>query len=139
MDQGPGSRRPRVLLEHQNPRVLARQWRTLEAAGFAVETCMGPSTFADRTCPLTSRGVCQKAAAADVVVAGLPAHDIAVYIALRTRFPDREVLLAMSEEERARLPLPHLLEEVANLVPRNQDGDELVATVRAAMGAPDPS
>lgn len=129
----PHGRRPRVLVEHENPQVLARQMRTLEDAGFAVETCLGPSSFRDRTCPLVTRGTCRKAAAADVVLSGLPLGDIGVYIALRTQLPDREVLLALSDAERARIPLPEVLEEVASLVPRNQGREELVATVRSAM------
>lgn len=42
------------------------------------------------------------------------------------------MLLALSEGERARIPLPEVLDEVATLVPRNQDSDELVATVQEA-------
>lgn len=136
MEQGtppPSDRRPRILVEHENPHVLARQLRTLEQAGFAVETCLGPTSYRDRRCPLTTRGTCNKAAAADVVVAGLPLGDIGVFIALRTQLPDTEVLLTLSEPERARIPLPDVLDEVATVVPRNQHGPELVATVRTAL------
>lgn len=111
--------RTRVLVEHENPCVLAEQAWALAAAGFDVEVCGGPRQQRGRVCPLAVRTSCPKAARADVIVNQLPLGDLRVYIAQRVMLPDCMVLLGLSPSERARHPI---LESVATTVPRNQSG-----------------
>ena len=121
---------PCVLIEHENALVLEAQQETLEAAGFSVQTCTGPSAFPDGRCPLVTRSFCRKAEAADLVLSELPAGQLQVYVALRACFDDRPVLLGLSAAEQARMPtLTHL----AEIVPRNLRGAKLVEAVHRAM------
>jgi hypothetical protein len=115
----------RVLIEHQNPRILERVAAAARAAGMDVDTCAGPSTFADRTCPMTTGTGCDKAAAADMIVCGLPLEDIGVFIALRREHPDREIVLTLNPSELARLSMPGVIERLATVVPRDTPPDDL--------------
>jgi hypothetical protein len=124
--------RTRVLLEHENPRILDRQVADLEAAGFEVSTCSGPSRLASRTCPLVAHGRCTAAFAADVIVNNLPFEQLGVYVAQRACLPDRAVLLSLTQREQARHPI---VAELSEVIPRNLTGDPLRDAVRAAAGA----
>jgi hypothetical protein len=115
----------RVLIEHQNPRILERVAAAATEAGLEVDTCCGPSTFPDRTCPMTTGAGCAKAHAADAIVCGLPLEDIGVFIALRRALPDVDIVLTLSEAERARLSMPGVLERLATVVPRDDTGSHL--------------
>ncbi len=61
----------RVLVEQSDGAAREVMARTLEAAGFHVETCAGPSAFRGRHCPLVGGGDCDMAHSADVIVCGL--------------------------------------------------------------------
>jgi hypothetical protein len=121
----------RVLIEHQNPRVLTRHAKALSDAGFHVETCPGPSAFEDRACPLVEGRGCGPAERADVILNGLPLGDIEVFIAQRRNLPGTPTQLTLSEGERARVPVLH---RVADVIPRGLDPGELVGVVRRAYG-----
>jgi hypothetical protein len=117
----------RILVEHENPRVLAARVRDLEAAGFLVDTCPGPSAWPDKRCPLITDGRCEQAEQADVILAALPMDAIKVYIALRTHY-DVPVVLSLSDAERSRFPV---LDQIGPVVPRQLAGAELAAAVDA--------
>lgn len=126
--------RTRVLLEHENPRVLDEQAPVLEAAGFEVTSCAGPSSQDAGACPLVTRGYCHKAVSADVIVNGLPLGHLRVYVAQRAYLPDCPVLLSLSEAQRTRRPI---LDSLATTIPRTVTAAELVAAVGdAASGGP---
>jgi hypothetical protein len=119
----------RVLIEHQNPRVLTRHAKALSDAGFHVEVCPGPSAFDDRLCPLVAGRGCGPVERADVILNGLPLGNIEVFIAQRRTFPGTPTQLTLSEGERARVPVLH---HVADVIPRGLDPGELVGVVRRA-------
>lgn len=120
--------RIRVLIEHENPRVLSAQRRTLRAAGYLVEGCAGPNRQPERRCPLVDGRDCAKVAAADVIINGLPLGQLYVYVAAAIRLPDRPIILTLTDEERGRLPI---LEEMSAVIGRNSSGQTLVDAVRA--------
>lgn len=117
----------RVLIEHENPRVAARQASQLHVRGFAVRVCPGPAGLEDGECPLAASGDCEMASTADVIVNELPLGRFPVFAAQRRRLPDRPVLLGLTDEERARFPA---LAVVAPTIPRTLDGDALAAAIR---------
>jgi hypothetical protein len=121
--------RTRVLLEHENPRVLEAQAADLEAAGFEVRTCPGPIRLESRICPLVAHGRCPAAHATDVIVNGLPIEQLGIYVAQRTWLTDRAVLLSLTPQEQARHPI---IAGVATPIPRNVTGDILLDAVRSA-------
>jgi hypothetical protein len=123
--------RIRILIEHENPRILSMQRRTLREAGYVVEGCGGPNRQPERCCPLVDGRDCPKAEAADVIINGLPLGRLRVYAAATTRLPDRPVILMLTDEERSRLPV---LEELTVVIGRNSSGPALVDAVSAVTG-----
>jgi hypothetical protein len=67
-----------------------------------------------------------------VIVCGLPLEDIGVFIALRRRFRDAEIILTLSDQDQARLSMPGVLEHLATVIPRSASDEELRAAIVAA-------
>jgi hypothetical protein len=113
----------------EDPQQSEAQAATLDAAGFDVTVCSGPSRRDDRACSLLAHGYCAQAYTADVIVNGLPLDHLRVYVAQRAYLPDCPVLLSLNERERARHPI---VDSLAATIPRNLTGEALVAAVEAA-------
>ena len=102
--------RPRVLVEHADPRAGIAVARALHDVGFAVATCPGPTQ--NEPCPLLTGSECSLALRADVIVSNLTAH------------PDGRSVAACL---RAQLPRTPLL--------RNVEPHEAAWVVREALGS----
>jgi hypothetical protein len=84
--------RPRVLIEHTDPRAGTALARALHDAGFAVATCPGPTP--QEPCPVLRGDECPLANRADVIVSGLRDHPEGRSIAawLRVQHPKTPLL-----------------------------------------------
>jgi DNA-binding NtrC family response regulator len=89
----------RVLIEQPDGAAREVMARTLEDAGYRVDTCAGPSAFRDRHCPLVEGGDCEMAHEADVIVCALHlanADSRAVLHAHEVRNPGTSVVVEAS-------------------------------------------
>jgi hypothetical protein len=84
--------RPRVLVEHTDPREGTAIARVLHHAGFAVATCPGP--MLQEPCPVLRGEECPLAARASVIISGLRDHPEgrAIAACLRVRHPRTPLL-----------------------------------------------
>src|SRR4051794_13145754 len=60
--------RARVLVENPDGADVWAHTEALQAAGYDVASCFGPSTHADVVCPLVSEGRCAAVEEADAVI-----------------------------------------------------------------------
>jgi CheY-like chemotaxis protein len=121
----------RVVIEEADPAARDIMAATLEAEGFHVDTCPGPSR--DRPCPLVQGDDCDMVQHADVVVCALhlansQARD--VVRVLRLRCPGTPVVIAASSWQASRYS--DTVRE-ARVLEHPVKRDSLVAAVRDAL------
>jgi hypothetical protein len=105
-----GGMRPRVLVEHSDPRAGRAIAQALHDGGFAVATCPGPTR--QEPCPVLRGHECLLATRADVIVSGLRDH------------PDGRAIAAWLRVQHPRTPLLRSVE------PHSAVGDVCSALAR---------
>jgi DNA-binding NtrC family response regulator len=123
----------RVLIEQADGAAREVMARTLQEAGFHVDTCDGPDAAAKRPCPLVEGGECDLAHDADVIVCGLHVgnrESRAVLHAHEVRLPGTPVVVEASRWQAAAYP-----DAVrgARILEHPVNRETLVQTVRDAL------